>query len=62
MMKDILIKIRRNVDMNKFTIQGLDKIVFNEITLPEFGPFINPEALLVPGALSRTTILQQFTP
>jgi len=27
-------KIRRNVDMNKFTIQGLDRIVFNEISLP----------------------------
>lgn len=56
-------RIRRNVDMNKSTIQGLDKIVFNEVVFPQFGSsFINPEALLAPGAQSRTTILQKFSP
>lgn len=48
--------------MNKFTIQGLDTIVFNEISLPQLGPSINPEALLIPGAQSRTAIMQQFSP
>lgn len=58
-----MMRIRMNVDMNKSTIPGLDKVVFNDIVFPQLGSsFINPEALLAPGAQSRTTILQKFSP
>ncbi len=38
-LKDALSQIRRNVDMNKSRIQDLDRIVFNEVNVPELGSF-----------------------
>ena len=60
--RDAVNQIRRNVDLNRFKIQDLEKIVFNEVRLPELSSYDIKADMLVRGTVqARSLSFQQLS-
>lgn len=60
--RDAFARLKRNVDINKFKIGDLDKLIFEGVTIPEVGNFDIKSDIFSDGSLtSRSRIYQQQT-